>query len=1045
MYRSIKPKVAAEVKDVEERKEVRNRVMQPPIPGHTESLRTGQSVQILSQSNDESVTAVQNAIQSNGQLLNQINGGQNFVQMVSQTNGTNSVQMANQSNNVQNVVQPGNTGGQAVILHIGQPTSGQVVGRGIIQPTSSQMIPSSLIVQMSDNLSTATEGGSRLVGSTLQSSAQAAQQRPLGSGRIHPPRPQPIPQTFRPQIEQWSSSTSVTPPQIPKPKAMSSQNPSIIGTKDVSAQRSLETAVQDLDAATSSRFSPSALIKTSPVSSVKVEGSESMGETFSPSKRMKGASSRSATALADDIAHSPAYSDISDANENAPMLEKEAEGLPEDDTPHGCGPSAGSAGERLSSSTTYAHDAYSYSPHYNSQPPYLTPAVPANVAALPLHDSISKLIAKPEDFIVEIEKPKSDEKRAGTFTSIAKIVNEPSLTRKTEQPSSRDAKVGAVQSVGNVGGQQMASKSKGGESSAPYQQQASLQNLQSSSQQQRQQQQVMMMQMQMFDHPFQPYLSANPTAPPGFPYVDPNYATGAQPWIRQQQQMQQQLQLQQQHEMKRPQEQASIKPSTGKPHSNQGSSGGTSKGQTLPTPPSLIPDRARQARESEERSAMRNLQKENVESKNPPSDATTLPGGLTTPKIELSPTTGDARIMSERSDIHRYYLPQQQPPQGYEQLQRVAATDSQRLASGDQTRHSGDSSIGGGSKPSAVVAPQSRSVSSIVAGHNSSPHSRGYEHNSAGNRAPSTDPNASAAGRGILAASPGIRGHDLSRGHEGGVHHRGDEPQQKMSSSSGHKSSSSSNYRDSTASSSRSKDPSSKDSGNRNFSNNIIAKDDGVRILVGPQQVPVSVGLPSGIPGSYPYFGHYMPAPQYNTGSFDPAAMYSNMNSMIGYAAGPPGFIPATMMASGPIMLSPGGTGGGGPIDGKGPISHSAGAQLSPYFCGLGSGTADVGGAQMHKIHELKDVAKGPGTGGGSGGSISGESGMLPSPGGTDIAGRPESRGSVHSSGGGLSKDHEHDHGSPPTQRHLHTHHHMHVLGPSLYPVFSNDSKFYNK
>ena len=99
--------------------------------------------------------------------------------------------------------------------------------------------------------------------------------------------------------------------------------------------------------------------------------------------------------------------------------------------------------------------------------------------------------------------------------------------------------------------------------------------------------------------------------------------------------------------------------------------------------------------------------------------------------------------------------------------------------------------------------------------------------------------------------------------------------------------------------------------------------------------------------------------------------------------------------------------------------------------------------SQMHKIHELKEVAKGS-----EGGSIvGGRMASSPSGGGGDAGGggRPESRGSVHSGvgGGGVGgkEGGSHDHLSPPTQRHLHTHHHMHVLGP-MYPVYSNDREF---
>ena len=93
-------------------------------------------------------------------------------------------------------------------------------------------------------------------------------------------------------------------------------------------------------------------------------------------------------------------------------------------------------------------------------------------------------------------------------------------------------------------------------------------------------------------------------------------------------------------------------------------------------------------------------------------------------------------------------------------------------------------------------------------------------------------------------------------------------------------------------------------------------------------------------------------------------------------------------------------------------------------------GDGPTSGPPVHKIHELKEVAKGTGA--------TGPLEVLPpvsgSPGSRELP-RPDSRGS------GGTKDHER--GSPPMQRHLHTHHHMHMLGPSLFgSVFPGDRKY---
>jgi len=91
------------------------------------------------------------------------------------------------------------------------------------------------------------------------------------------------------------------------------------------------------------------------------------------------------------------------------------------------------------------------------------------------------------------------------------------------------------------------------------------------------------------------------------------------------------------------------------------------------------------------------------------------------------------------------------------------------------------------------------------------------------------------------------------------------------------------------------------------------------------------------------------------------------------------------------------------------------------------------GGPPVHKIHELKEVAKATG-GPGPLEAHPPVSGGTPT--GREVLPRPESRGSV-----GGTKDHER--GSPPMQRHLHTHHHMHMLGPPLFSsVFPGDRMF---
>jgi hypothetical protein len=199
-------------------------------------------------------------------------------------------------------------------------------------------------------------------------------------------------------------------------------------------------------------------------------------------------------------------------------------------------------------------------------------------------------------------------------------------------------------------------------------------------------------------------------------------------------------------------------------------------------------------------------------------------------------------------------------------------------------------------------------------------------------------------------------------------------------------------------------------------------------------QPPIaSSALP--LPVSYsptPYYPYLPGAPQYAGAPlpFDPSTIYSNMNMnpIIGFAgANPGGFLhPAQMgylqSAGAPtsdiavMMPPPPGIPLASPSDGK-PRDLTPRGGFYPSDGGQGSTTTPV-----HKIHELKEVAKGTGIGG-QPEAMAGGSALSSA---SRDAGRPESRGGPSVSSG--PKDHER--GSPPMQRHLHTHHHMHMLGP---------------
>ena len=210
-----------------------------------------------------------------------------------------------------------------------------------------------------------------------------------------------------------------------------------------------------------------------------------------------------------------------------------------------------------------------------------------------------------------------------------------------------------------------------------------------------------------------------------------------------------------------------------------------------------------------------------------------------------------------------------------------------------------------------------------------------------------------------------------------------------------------------------------------------------------PSSVP---NVPPSLAMSYaPYYPYLPGAPQYAHAAaglpYDPSTIYPGINpSIIGYAgtSGPPpgtfihpaqmGYLPGTSSGPGdvPKILSPAGAPMLSPSDAK-----SREGPGRNFFAGDGPSSAPP----VHKIHELKDVAKG--TGG------TGPLEVLPPASGAPAAGsrevpRPDSRGS----GVGGLKDHER--GSPPMQRHLHTHHHMHMLGPPLFSsVFPSDRTYH--
>ena len=200
-----------------------------------------------------------------------------------------------------------------------------------------------------------------------------------------------------------------------------------------------------------------------------------------------------------------------------------------------------------------------------------------------------------------------------------------------------------------------------------------------------------------------------------------------------------------------------------------------------------------------------------------------------------------------------------------------------------------------------------------------------------------------------------------------------------------------------------------------------------------PSSVP---NVPPSLAMSYaPYYPYLAGAPQYAAAGLpcDPNSIYP---PIIGYA-GTSGPTPGAFLHPAQMGYLPGASAGPGDVPKI--ISPAGAPMVSPpdtksrdgpgrnFFAGDGPPS----GPPVHKIHELKEVAKG------SGGPVPLDvlppASVSPAAGSRELP-RPDSRGS------GGTKDHDRD--SPPMQRHLHTHHHMHMLGPPLFS-FPGDRMYY--
>lgn len=655
------------------------------------------------------------------------------------------------------------------------------------------------------------------------------------------------------------SSVKVTPPSVIKttssfdtnanlpvePKTLSASDGEIQGQSIV-----MERKLSVLLPGTNNDFStktdePGA--KPVPDGLVQPASSLNLSSSASPCKKAKATGAKHAEA--DSVAefvdpHSPAYSDISDANDNAPlldapMLEKEAQAAAEEET----------AGSKVSPNNT--QDSYVYSPFYG-QPPYLTPAVPSSdhsECGPVLKPPLTKPLLEKHQVV---EKSKTEAVRSRANEIPLKFGSEQPL--RSDDKEARD-KMGRVMNSGPIHGTTRSDVHKSQQQQQQHQLQQPHKMFTGET--------VIPQHMTMMPHMIMPSTYAFSTP---FGFFNAEYEHVQRLY---------QQQIQQQQEARRHDHATVSKPQmeTGGDHGKSRSTGKVSvEGKhsdekfkptkfegMLPTPPSLIPDRNRHELKEELEKPDRNRDKQ-AEGRKPTKDGIEIKN-MAEAGVGIKREGFEMKMLAERQDIPRYCL----QPHFLEQQQRLSEQQSHKSAVVE--------SGAGGCKPSAVVAPQTRdkimSVGGMVGGAAAVLHGTKQQRDDSQGRS-----------------------HDNHRAHRDVQKNPSMTPPQQQSLPQ-HKGAGSSRDGSSGRTPKEAGErPGIKDDPGPSGSRGVSLK--------GKEDTPMTsipISMPPGIPAPYAsYYSHYLPAAAY-TGAipFDPghATLYPGM---IGYPP-PPYIHPAQMLS----------------------------------------------------------------------------------------------------------------------------------------------------
>ena len=743
---------------------------------------------------------------------------------------------------------------------------------------------------------------------------------------------------------------------------------------------------------------------------------------------------------------SPAYSDISDANESAPVLESEVQDKMED--------------EKSSTpvDTTKPQDMHpdqqmsaAYSMLYYTQPPYLIPAVPqASPNAQNSKEGITS--SEPGKITEKGASENNTEKKTDSHRKPAEAEFKDNRAIADKKPSDGAKNPPSSQEMNEYQQQQQ----------KMMQQQQHMQHQQHHQQQQHQQQQHQQQQHQQQQYlqyyynsmmdpaAYQMHMMAN----------DPHYKAQHEHEQEQYRKQHMEMQAQQQQQQKReadkmPSSAAGQKPADGSKgkagmessvvktnmhpsipasssassvshspllpvpssHSPQISSpqvslkhSGTAERTVDSRPPALVSDKEKaEISLREKQNENHQILKENIELKSQMENRAKFSSHGNVAEYEAG------LVYKQQEELQRFYLYQQQKLYVEEERRKLGVSEGGKhtpsAAAGAPPKKHGEMIPG---KPSGSMKDTPEKVvikkehgHGKTSDHHGKPDSHGGSHGNHGSHSnKSMDQHHGKSGEHAVKSSD--HGHskvDMSKEHS----------KRDLSDS---------RPKDLSKDSSRSR---SDDKNKSSISSMGSKEDKGIspRTTPKPPNTPVSSGTP-GHPGQVPPYSQYVQHPYYGV-PYDPAhPMYRGMNPMIGYATSPTGYLhPATQMRyhvssidgnpdkDKSVMMSPGTPHGApSPVDRPPAKALDLLQQHASHYYNSNNGPA-------HKIHELQEAAL--------------ADKHKASPGKTPGEGK---EGAASPATAAFQKQREYSN-SPPMQRHLHTHHHTHVVNPG-YPIYDH-------